>query len=437
MRIIDRLGLRFGGGNAVASVAPAVARKEPVPPSVSVVGSMEQRSTPAMQRSLEEIVALLDKSGARGVSLSAAMQVAPVMACARLICNGVATPALHVFRDDTDGRRRKAVDLPVYRLLNRRPNEWQTSFEFRRTMTLHAVLTPGALALKVMVGGQLRELIPVRPGFFQVDEVSRYEWRFRVWDEFGPIGVFGPSDVFYLPNLQWDSIEGMDAVRLARSAIGLAMAAESNQASLHENGGRASGILSTDQALTPELVDRIRTAWADFLRTNRNGTAVLDAGMKYTALTMSGVDAEHLATRRFQVEEVCRAFDVFPMMIGHVDKTATFASSEAFFSAHLKHTIAPWHEMWRQRLDEFVLDGEGPLYADFDTRYLTMGSMADRAQYARTMIEMGAMTRNEWRDDEGRDPLPGLDEPLTPMNMVVGGASSGTTQTGTEGDPTP
>ena len=31
---------------------------------------------------------------------------------------------------------------------------------------------------------------------------------------------------------------------------------------------------------------------------------------------------------------------------------------------------------------------------------------------------MGIYTRNELRDEEGKDPLPGLDDPLTPMNMA-------------------
>jgi hypothetical protein len=134
------------------------------------------------------------------------------------------------------------------------------------------------------------------------------------------------------------------------------------------------------------------------------------------------VDAQHVETRRLQVEEICRAFGVFPLMVGHSDKTSTFASSEAFFAAHVKHTLAPWHALWTQRLDEFVLDGSGPLWVEFDTRYLLAGSMKDRAVWARTMAELGIYTRNELRDEEGRDPLPGLDEPLTPLNM--GGSSA-------------
>jgi hypothetical protein len=55
--------------------------------------------------------------------------------------------------------------------------------------------------------------------------------------------------------------------------------------------------------------------------------------------------------------------------------------------------------------------------------------MNDRASWARTMAELGIYTRNELRDEEGKDPLPGLDEPLTPMNMS-GGADSTSTDDG-------
>jgi HK97 family phage portal protein len=271
-----------------------------------------------------------------------------------------------------------------------------------------------------MAGNRVRELIPVKPGNYTIEQTARYEVVFRIHDEWGEIGTLTEDQVLHLPNAQWEFWRGMNAVRLAASAIGLSMAAETTQAKLHENGGRPGGILSTDKTLTGETVARLKEMWGAFSRTARHGVAVLDGGLRFFPMAMTGVDAQHVETRRLQVEEICRAFGVFPLMVGHSDKTSTFASSEAFFAAHVKHTLAPWHEMWTQRLDEFVLDGAGPLWAEFDTRYLLAGSMKDRAVWARTMAELGIYTRNELRDEEGRDPLPGLDEPLTPMNM--GGA---------------
>jgi HK97 family phage portal protein len=389
-----------------------------------------RKSAPAKVRSFEETIARLD--GGFGdvlsslyVSPETALQVTSVLACVKVIADGCATPALNLYRA-TDGAkgRQLATNIPEFRLLSRRPNEFQTSFEFRRQMTLHAALTGNALAIKVKTGNRVRELLPVAPGRWSVERTARYEIEYRVHDEFGPIGVFGPEDVFHLPNLHWDMVKGMPSLRLARVAIGLAAAAEESQVSLHVNGGRASGILTTKNHVTPETVERLKEQWSQFTKRNRNGTAVLDSGFEWQSVAVSGVDSQHVETRKLQIEEICRAFGVFPMMIGHTDKTATFASSESFFGAHRVHTLAPWHQMWIQRIDETVLDGGGPLFVEFDTRYMMQGAMKDAAVWARTMAEMGIYTRNEIRDFYGLDPLPGLDAPLTPKNMGDGKADA-------------
>lgn len=240
------------------------------------------------------------------------------------------------------------------------------------------------------------------------------------------IGEFVPADVFHLPALQWDWLSGMNAVHLARQAIGLAIATERTQVKLHESGVRTTGTYTVEGNLSSEQHARIQAALKRYaIGGDRAGEPlVLDRSAKWLQTSLSGVDAQHVETRRLQVEEICRAYGVFPIMVGHADKTATFASSEAFFAAHVKHTLAPWHQAWTQRIDEMLLDGSGPLWAEFDTRYLLAGSMKDRAAWARTMAEMGIYTRNELRDEEGKDPLEGLDEPLTPLNMAGGDSAA-------------
>jgi HK97 family phage portal protein len=394
-------------------------------------GAFQSKAT---QLTYDQIANAIDGLGGRtvaGVTVSAstALQVSTVLACVKVIADGCATPKLHVYRETAGGRREMATNIPEYRLLARRPNEWQTSYEWRRQMTMHAALTGTGLSLKVRGDNRrVRELIPIMPGQWDVRRVSRYEVRYRVWDEWGYIGEFPPEDVFVLQGLQWDWVKAMDAVSLARQSVGLAMASEKSQAGFHENGVKTSGIYSVEGTLSAEQYEKLRAALKK--AAGRDGEAmVLDRSAKFVPTSMTSVDAQHLETRRMQVEEVCRAFGVFPLMVGHSDKTSTFASSEAFFSAHVKHTLAPWHTAWTQRIDEMLLDGSGPLYAEFDTRYLLAGAQKDRAAWARTMTEMGIYTRNEIRDEEGMDPLPGLDEPLTPLNMTDGSdADDDTTQ---------
>lgn len=384
------------------------------------------REKRAAQLTYDQIATLIDGGGSgavAGVTVNdkTALQVTTVLACVREIANGCAAPDLHVYRDIDGGRRELATNIPEYRLLSRRPNQWQTSFEWRRQMTIHAALTGAALSVKVKgLNGRVRELIPVMPGNWDARKVSRYEARYRCWDEFGIIGDFAPDDVFVLNNLQWDWIGSMSAVYLARQAVGLAMASEQSHASFHSNGVRPSGVYSVDGNLSEEQHKRL-TAW--IARNNggpgKAGTPmILDMAAKWQSTAMTGVDAQHVETRRLQIEEICRAYGVFPAIIGHSDKTSTYASAESFFEAHLRQCLTPWHKAWTQRIDETLLDGSGPLSASFDVRYLTAGSMKDRSQWARTMAEMGIYTRNEIRAEEGKDPLPGLDEPLTPLNMT-------------------
>lgn len=379
----------------------------------------------AAELTYDQVAGLIDGSlGGRvaGVTVTdkTALQVSTVLACVRVIADGCATPPLNVYRETDTGRREKAVNIPEFRLLARRPNEWQTSFEWRRMMTLHAALTGAGLSIKVRGDNRrVRELIPVMPGRWDVRRIARYEVRYRCWDDHGLIGEFTPEDVFVLNGLQWDWLRAMNAVQLARSAIGLAIATETSQAKMHENGLRPSGVYSVDGTLNAEQ-HKALTGWLKDKYTGANDRAplVLDRAAKWFNTSVSGVDAQHVETRRMQVEEICRSYGVFPIMVGHSDKSSTFASSEAFFAAHVKHTLAPWHRAWTQSIDEMLLDGSGPLFAEFDVRQLLAGSMRDRSQWARTMAELGIYTRNELRDEEGKDPLPGLDEPLTPMNMT-------------------
>jgi HK97 family phage portal protein len=386
----------------------------------------------AAELTYDQIADLIDGTGTTTVAGlmvndKAALKVATVLACVKVIAQGCATPRLQVIREQGNGQRELATNIPEYRLLARRPNEWQTSYEWRQMMTLHAALRGSALSIKVKGdNNRVRELIPVAPGNWTKQRISRYELRYIVHDEFGMVGTFKPDEVFELQNLQWEWAKSLDAVQLAASAIGLAMASERSQSAIHANSMRPSGVYTVEGNLTQEQHDRLTKYLSKHQGADRAGLPfIMDRSAKWMSTALNNVDAQTVETRRLQIEEICRAFGVFPIMIGHSDKTASFASSESFFAAHLVHTLAPWHEAWRQRLDEMLLDGSGPLYAEFDTRYMRAGSMRDRAQWARTMAEMGIYTRNELRDEEGKDPLPGLDTPLTPLNMQGGNSSEG------------
>lgn len=365
------------------------------------------------------------KSAGQIVNRSTALDVTTVLACVDAIATGCAMPEMYVMRDLGGGQKERAKDDPAYRVLNRRPNEWQTAMEFRETLTMHAALTGNGYAIPTKVDGKLSELLPVLPHMVVINQLSRYEFEYLVTDEFGMVGRFRHDQIFHLRNRSWDRVQGLDAVSKARAAIGLSMAAEENVASLQAHGGKPGGLLSTDQKLAPETVERLKLAWEKGT-TGKNAyrTPVLDAGIKYSQMAMTAVDQQTLETRRMQVEEICRAFGVFPQIVMHTDKTATFASAEAFFAAHTRLTIGKWQANWRQKLDEFVLDGAGPLFVEFDNRELNAAPLKDRGTYFAQALGAGGgppwMTQNEVRAELGLPPKAGGDELFRPTNAVIG-----------------
>ena len=48
---------------------------------------------------------------------------------------------------------------------------------------------------------------------------------------------------------------------------------------------------------------------------NGGGPMVVDRSAKWLQTAMTGVDAQHLETRKHQVVEVCRAMGVMPIMV--------------------------------------------------------------------------------------------------------------------------
>lgn len=364
------------------------------------------------------------KSGA-SVNSTTALQVSTVLACARVIAEGCAQVPWRVMQESPDGKSRlPAKSHPLWDLLHRKPNRWQTSFAFRETLLLHVLVGPtgSAYAFKNRVGAdrRLRELVLIDPHRVREEVQNDGTLVYTVAGRDGSQRQFGEADIWHIRGPSWNGQTSLSLITLAREAIGLAMAAEETQAKLHKNGVRTTGTYSVDGNLNQkqhiDLSDWIKKQAAD-------GFMVLDRNAKWIPHTMTGVDAQHLETRLFQVKEVCRAMRVMPIMVMESDKASTYASAEQMFIAHLVHTLLPWFERIEQSADVFLLSDEERAqgyYTLLEPAGMLRGSLKDTAEYISRLTERGVLTRNEARELLDRNPLEGLDEPLTPANMLTG-----------------
>lgn len=359
-----------------------------------------------------------------------ALRVSTAYACCRVLTEDVGKLPIKLMKESPDGSKKVAKLHPLHKVLSRRPNEWQTSMEWRMLMLLHALLGRGGYSyISRGSDGYVAELIPMLPGSLQVKQDS--EWTVSyVWTGGGKSLPLRREDVHALHGMSWDGLTAMPVTLMGKEALGLAMATEETQARLHGQGARPGGIVSTDAKLGKDEVKNIKDTFREGYTGVDNAfkTLLLDNGLTFKPWAMTGVDGQHLQTRKYQVEEVCRFFRVFPSMIGYSDKAATYASAEAFFGAHVVHSLLPWIVNWEQAMERDLLsddDQDAGFFVKFFFEGLLRGSAADRATFYQLALASGWMNRNEVRRLEDLNPEPGLDKFLTPMAMTASGAAPG------------
>jgi len=369
------------------------------------------------------------------VTRDAAFRVSTVFACGRVIAEGLAQVPLKLHKKRAVGKGSDAAEEhPLYELLSLKPNAWQTSFEFREQIGLHLALHANAYVYKVRgVRNKIVELLPFAPEYVRVIR-DGWDISYEVYDNKNRKIEVSHENMWHIRGPSWDGVIGMDSLKLAREAIGLALAAEKHSAKMFSNGTRLSGVLTSDSSYDEKAAKDIRDTWQEMQAgiDNAYKTAVLFGGLKWQQTSYSSVDAQHIEQRRFQVEEICRSARVLPIMIGHADKTATYASAEQMFLAHLVHTMMPWYTRVEQSINVNLLtevDRKQGYFAKHNVNALMRGTFTDRSNYYTKLYAVGGLNPNEIRELEDMNPYEGGDEYRVPMNMEAPSDTANSTST--------
>jgi HK97 family phage portal protein len=378
---------------------------------------------------LREIFGSREAKSGVSVTVKTALEVTTVLRCAQVIADGIATVPLKIMRKEASGRRAVAEDHPLHQILSTVPNEFQDTVQFRETLGFHLALCRNAYCFINRVRGEIAELIPIEPGRWRVKQEPDFRMRYWVRGTDGREEEIPEASVWHLRGAAWNGIVGMEVVHLAREAIGLSLVLEQAHARLHKNGLQASGVYSVDGNLD-EAQHKKLTAWIKkYAGVDNVGTPlILDRAAKWMSTAMKGVDAEHLATRGFQIEENCRAMGVLPIMVGHSgDKAPTYASAEQMFLAHVVHGVRPNHRRIEASINRSLLTADerkAGLYAKFFDGELLRGAAKDRAEfYARALGAGGSpawLEINEVRGFEDMDEVSwGHGQPQPPASPAA------------------
>jgi HK97 family phage portal protein len=394
-------------------------------------------------------------SSGKRVGLADALTVSSVYACVTYLSADVGKLPVHVYREvKPKGKREVHKRHPLERLLQN-PNRYQDRMQFFETLMMGLTMRGNAYVAKIPDGkGGVDRLIPIHPDRVSILEVSDGSLFYRISSagdferyQMGEALITIPdTDMIHLRLASLNGIVGLSPIAQARETIGTALAEGEYVGRLLGNGARPAGVLKHPGTLTAEAAKRLKDRWNDIYGgiEQAGKTAVLEEGMEWKPMSMTSVDAEFMAGRKFSVEEIARIWRMPPHMIGDLakatnnnisDQTAGYYNNT--LSAYLTRIELAFAKSFGLGSDEYV---------EFDTDELLRMDMASRFKAYREARAAFMMTTNEMRAREGLDPdpHPDSDRVLVPKNYGNEGGdgeSTGEAQTpageakpGTEND---
>lgn len=335
-----------------------------------------------------------------------AMQTTAVYACVRVLSETLASLPLHTYKHTERGKE-KAPDHPLYYLLHDEPNPEMTSFVFRETLMSHLLLWGNAYAQVVRDGrGNVLGLYPLLPDKMTVKRSAGGELYYEYRRDTETV-LLRRDEVFHIPGLGFDGLVGYSPIAMAKNAIGMAIATEEYGAKFFANGANPGGVLEHPGVVKDPK--RVRDSWNAVYQgsSNAHRIAVLEEGMKFQPVGIPPEQAQFIATRKFQLNEIARIFRIPPHMIGDLEKSS-FSNIEQQSLEFVKYTLDPWVSRWEQAIHKSLLkpDEKRQYFVKFNVDGLLRGDYESRMNGYAIGRQNGWLSANDIRELEDMNRIP-------------------------------
>ncbi len=373
---------------------------------------------------MEELSKLISSGsglpGMPAVTEHSAMGVSAVYACVALIAGAIATLPLPVSRGAADGRER--ADHDYWWLLNESPLPDMCAATFWEYLLTSYLLYGDAFCEILRPGFGSARIIGLRPHhpdrITPFRELASQRLLYRVQ----PVGpgaqyVLDAADMLHVTGLGFDGLRSCSPILyVARQTIRTALAANEYSSSFFANGARPDFALKVQGKLSTDQIEVLRKSWlAMHAGPSKSHTpAILSGGMEIEQLTMTHEDAQLLATRAFQIEEIARIFGVPPFMIGQTEKTTSWGSGvENMGRGFVKFTLQRHLIKFEQEINRKFWPSRERYFVEFTVAGLERGDLKSENEALRVALgragEPGWMTQNEVRRIKNLPPVDGGD----------------------------
>ena len=353
------------------------------------------------------------------VSPETALTFSAVWAAMRLLSESISTLPVGVFRRENNGDNIE-VDSDLSFLIKYQPNSYQNKITFYEKIIMD-MLSDGNSYVQIVRNrnGRVMELLPLNYG-----DVETYTLANKLYYSDENSGETHDSEnILHFKMITGpDGISGLSPIQQCKDAIGWGMDVQEYSSTFFKNGGKLSGILESDRALSEQAIDRLRNSFNKNYGTlsGSNQTAVLEEGLKYKSISVTPDQAQFLASRQFSIQEVARIFGLPPHLLKDLS-ASSFNNIEMQSQEFVSYSLMPYISKieLEMSLKLFRRNNIGREYIKFNVNGLLRGNVKDRADYYKTAITNGWMTVNEVRAKEDLNKVEDGDSNYIQMNMTT------------------
>lgn len=323
-------------------------------------------------------------------------------------------------------------------LLELKPNKVQTKTQFFKTFVTKLLFTGNAYILPVRKGLKIVELKIL-------DNVSAYKDEntgnvYYIGEVNHQRTVFMPDELIHLMINSENGIEGISILSAARQTLKTSMSQEKFQEDFYNRGGRPTGTLNLATDLSNQQIeigkddngnpikisakDAVKQSWEKHIKEG-SGTAVLDNGMTYnTVAQISPKDMDFVSSKNQSISDIARYFNVPLSKLGV--GSSTYSSREQEAIEFINQTIMPYANQICETFTLILLtDAEikQGLRIGTNTDEEILADVTSRANYHKTMVQIGAESPSEVRVSEQIGPAYELGNKfrIGPNYVIMGG----------------
>jgi HK97 family phage portal protein len=367
----------------------------------------------------------LGNMSAAGVPITpeSALKNAVAYRCVHLIAGSIGSLPWKIKKITGSNQTADATNHPLWPLLKRRPNPWQTPQEFKKLMQMCLLLRGNGYALKVVNRGDITQLIPLvgQMMVYQNDDLTlRYEYH----SPRGMVTQLTQADVFHLRGPSLNGIVGVSPLTYARESLGLSLTMDRHAGRLFKNGARPGGKVMAKGNLDVNQRSDLKAALESFRGSEGDQSykdLILEGGMDYEQVAMTSVDAQFIQTKDMTAYDICMFFGVPPYMVGLTSKATSFGTGIeqmgiGFVAYTLQDHLTTWHETIARDLQA---PDDTKTYVAIDPGGLVQGDIKTRVWAYGMGRQWGYLSADDIRADMHMNPLPdGQGEVyLQPVNM--------------------